>query len=190
MEPVRWGRDDTDEQIQEIERIIAAMEPVRWGRDDRPQADDQDGVEERAAMEPVRWGRDDTPRRCRPADRGSRGRNGARPLGTGRPACSTSSRAPAYCRNGARPLGTGRPPGGRSPLWRRPTCRNGARPLGTGRLGVSRVMPHAPGDAAMEPVRWGRDDGLAPTLATGVPGKPQWSPSAGDGTTAREIRAV
>mgnify|MGYP006976751665 CR=1 FL=1 len=185
MEPVRWGRDDALTG-GELERAgAAAMEPVRWGRDDdgpaghigragppqwSPSAGDGttestlrhhitaaepqwspsagDGTTELlddallhrslAAMEPVRWGRDDG----------------------------------AQCNDRHR-----RFPG-----------RNGARPLGTGRL-IERDIPFVSMCAAMEPVRWGRDDTEVNTLLASKLA-PQWSPSAGDGTTTPRRHAL
>ena len=178
MEPVRWGRDDDRPRFLAAHGVHAAMEPVRWGRDDgssmprspamiswpqwSPSAGDGTTsgggwapAPSEAAMEPVRWGRDD--RRSTPTCqwRGSC-RNGARPLGTGRPGRRRAAACPAHA--AMEPVRWGRDDGAQ---------RASDAPLGA---------------AAMEPVRWGRDDSERSDTASAT-ARPQWSPSAGDGTT-------
>ena len=154
---------------------------------------------------PLGTGRRGTPSAL--AARNSAGRNGARPLGTGRPPADATGWGPEAGRNGARPLGTGRlwpvsavPHSSLAPQWS-PSAGDGTtevdesdpeRPV----VAVPQWSPSA-GDgttrrltgrrvakllAAMEPVRWGRDD-VAVHRQVPTGGRPQWSPSAGDGTT-------
>ena len=84
-------------------------------------------------MEPVRWGRDDASTVDATVARTSMRRNGARPLGTGRPMPWDHPR-PWWTR----------------PQWS-PSAGDGTTvpPENESKLLVS---------AAMEPVRWGRDD--------------------------------
>ena len=157
----------------------AAMEPVRWGRDD-PLAATSRVVCMPAAMEPVRWGRDDAPGRGdRPGP--PAGRNGARPLGTGRLTRWSRPPAPSSSRNGARPLGTGRLRGGGEREDKRIAAMEPVR-WGRDDPHPTREGRHRRTVAAMEPVRWGRDDTMAAAVSVWAQ-MPQWSPSAGDGTT-------
>ena len=121
----------------------------------RPSLARELGMQEYAAMEPVRWGRDDISGST-VIVRGPHGRNGARPLGTGR---RLTLRALEMTTN--------------PPQW--------SPSAGDGTTTALMTMLKAAW-AAMEPVRWGRDDRRGPGQPTAT-GWPQWSPSAGDGTT-------
>ena len=154
MEPVRWGRDDLVDDMPGLVEHVAAMEPVRWGRDDRFAAVLAVRLADEAAMEPVRWGRDD--------------RQLVRGFAVGvAPQWSPSA-------------GDGTTGGGQ----RRRRSRR--RPQWSPSAGDGTTLPVWPSDervpAAMEPVRWGRDD-PEPAAPAEPAQPPQWSPSAGDGTT-------
>ena len=136
MEPVRWGRDDKISFGSFVAPAIAAMEPVRWGRDDTDVRLSRSARLIRPQWSPSAG--DGTTRRAgRPARRGAGRRNGARPLGTGRPSAAAA-------------LLFSEPP----PQW--------SPSAGDGTTFADDMRPTDAVAAAMEPVRWGRDDCRCP----------------------------